>query len=336
MNNLEWQFLPISEFSNHIQQWNQLNKDTHNTPLLDSKFILPLLDHFSTGHEKLAVYGHIKSPDALAIIVQTRFGSWSTFQPSQAPLGCWLQNPALSIQQLANKLRKSLNIFPLVFSITQQDPDLLAPPSETRNLQTLPYIQTARVSVSGSFENYWEQRGKNLKQNLRKQRNRLEREEIKTKLVKITASKEMQSAVHAYGNLESAGWKSQQNTAVSLENSQGKFYLNMLNNFADEGKAVVYQYWYNGSLAATDLCLLDQDSLIILKTTYDENIKISSPALLMRQDVFEEVFDQQLTKRIEFYGKVMEWHTKWSNEIREMFHVNVYSDIGAVIKSLKS
>jgi len=26
----------------------------------------------------------------------------------------------------------------------------------------------------------------------------------------------------------------------------------------------------------------------------------------------------------EFYGRVMEWHTKWSNDMRTMYHVNYY------------
>jgi len=62
--------------------------------------------------------------------------------------------------------------------------------------------------------------------------------------------------------------------------------------------------------------------LIILKTTYDETITTSSPAMLMRQDAFEFIFSNQLVEKIEFYGKVMDWHTKWSEEIRILYHIN--------------
>ena len=56
----------------------------------------------------------------------------------------------------------------------------------------------------------------------------------------------------------------------------------------------------------------------------------------MRQEAFEELFEQKNVERIEFYGKVMEWHTKWSDEIRRMYHINVFSGIGALLKTLKS
>jgi hypothetical protein len=63
---------------------------------------------------------------------------------------------------------------------------------------------------------------------------------------------------------------------------------------------------------------------VILKTTYDESEKTSSPALLMRREYFPRVFDSREVDRIEFYGKVMDWHTKWSGEIRSLYHANLY------------
>jgi hypothetical protein len=29
-------------------------------------------------------------------------------------------------------------------------------------------------------------------------------------------------------------------------------------------------------------------------------------------------------KGLEFYGKVMEWHRRWSDEVRTLYHVNSY------------
>lgn len=44
--------------------------------------------------------------------------------------------------------------------------------------------------------------------------------------------------------------------------------------------------------------------------------------MLMRYDAFSEIFNEEHFKYIEFYGKVMEWHTRWSDEIRQMYHIN--------------
>ena len=43
----------------------------------------------------------------------------------------------------------------------------------------------------------------------------------------------------------------------------------------------------------------------------------------MRQ-AFKALFDSKRIQRIEFYGKIMEWHSRWSDEARTMYHINCY------------
>ncbi|MBE0434370.1 MAG: GNAT family N-acetyltransferase [Methylomicrobium sp.] len=319
---MTWKLLPINEFDRHIKSWDRLNQSNTNTPLLSSDFVQPLLRYFSTPQDHLAIYGDPSDPQAMAIITKPKFGVWETKQPSQAPIGLWLQDNNQSVALLMKNMLKTLPFPSLLFGITQQDPDLLPRPIDQGKLNTLDYIQTARVTVSDTFENYWSQRGKNLRQNLRRQRNRLERDGITTKLNIITEPEKITQAIIDYGTLESAGWKSAGGTAIHIDNDQGKFYRNMLTNFCRHQDGLIFQYYYDNQLVATDLCIKNDDSLIILKTTYDEAITTSSPAMLMRQEAFEYIFNNRLANKIEFYGKVMDWHTKWSDHIRKMYHVN--------------
>jgi hypothetical protein len=158
---------------------------------------------------------------------------------------------------------------------------------------------------------------------------------VEISLAAITDPQSMYDTVKQYGELESAGWKSDSNTAIHIDNSQGKFYAKILEDFAVTNQAIVFQYRYDGTLVATDLCILDSGCLIILKTTYDENITTSSPAMLMREESFNYIFSRKLVEKIEFYGKLMDWHTKWANDIRQMYHINFYSKIGTIIKALR-
>ena len=319
---MTWHLYPLAEFKHYRESWDSLNRQGANTPLLSSDFVIPLLDYFSSGKEKLAIYSNSQNPAAMAIVTRTKFGVWETLQPSQSPLGLWLQDTASSTTALLSQLRKALPFPTLLIGITQQDPKLLTRPEQSQGLSTLDYIQTAHVAVNGSFEDYWSQRGKNLRQNLNRQRNRLEREGIKPSLKIITAADEIPQAIIEYGKLESAGWKSAGGTAIHIDNNQGKFYRDMLINFCQHNDTLIFQYYYDDQLVTTDLCIKDKHSLIILKTTYDEAITTSSPALLMRQDSFKYIFDEHLVDTIEFYGKVMDWHTKWSDKIRIMYHIN--------------
>ncbi|MCK9606067.1 MAG: GNAT family N-acetyltransferase [Methylomonas sp.] len=329
---MNWHLYPIAEFKQYSESWDRLNKQEANTPLLSSDFVSPLLDYFSNSTDKLAIHGDSRNPTAMAIVRKAKFGVWETLQPSQAPLGLWLQNKAIPTASLLSQLRKALPFPTLLAGITQQDPDLLPRPVKSSGLSTLDYIQTARVSVKGSFDDYWSQRGKNLRQNLNRQRNRLAREEVQVTLKIITAAEEIPQAIVDYGRLESAGWKNAGGTAIHIDNDQGKFYRDMLINFCHRQDALIFQYHYDDRLVATDLCIKDGHSLIILKTTYDETITTSSPAMLMRKEAFEYIFNNQLVEKIEFYGKVMDWHTKWSEEIRVLYHINYYSNLMHFIK----
>jgi hypothetical protein len=61
-----------------------------------------------------------------------------------------------------------------------------------------------------------------------------------------------------------------------------------------------------------------------LKTTYDETIKGLSPALLLRQEAYQKLFDEGRIRRIEFYGRLMDWHKRWTDRSRTLYHVNCY------------
>ena len=322
---MNWKLHPISEFKNLQAVWQTLNRETNSSPLLDVEFIAPLLKEFSDGKELLACFHQNGKVAAMGILAPKNRGAWETFQPSQAPLGAWIHRPETDLPQLTSSLLKALPGFPLALGITQQDPALVPRPSDNGKLETLDYIQTARISVMGSFDDYWNSRGKNLRQNMKKQRNKLEKDGIATRLQVSTDPREVAAAVADYGRLESAGWKAEGGTAIHPDNAQGRFYLSMLEAFCNKGAGRIYRYWYNDRIAAMDLCIEGGDSLIILKTTYDESISSgTSPALLMRQEAFRQLYDEGRIKRIEFYGKVMDWHTKWSDEIRTMYHINSY------------
>jgi len=301
-----------------------LNAASGNNPLLHPDFVAASLYAFGTGHELLAVLGSPGDVTAFAILTSQGPGRWHTFQPSQAPMGFWLQKSGLALEDMLRSLVRALPGKALLLSITQQDPDVLPRPTESSHMRTLDYIPTARITVSGRFEDYWSARGKNLRHNMKRQRNRLAKLDIATRLSVTTEPAQISEAIADYGKLETSGWKADEGTAVARDNAQGKFYQDLLQRFAASGAARVYRYFFNDSLVAMDLCIDHAGTLVILKTAYDENQKEFSPAMLMRQDAFDGIFHEGRTQRIEFYGRVMDWHTKWSDEIRTMYHLNYY------------
>ncbi|MEM9056543.1 MAG: GNAT family N-acetyltransferase [Pseudomonadota bacterium] len=321
---LRWELHPVAGFDALAATWDALNAATLDAPVMDARFFALSLEHFGSGRERVAIARDGDRVVAAAILEKTRAVAWQSFQAAQAPMGAWLQRPELSTADLLASLQPALGGTCLVLGVTQQDPELLPRPEDAAGLTSADYIRTARVSVTGSFDDYWSARGKNLRQNLRRQRNRLGREEVTTRMEAVADPAAIGAAVDDYGQLESSGWKGEEGTSVHPDNAQGRFYHALFTARSEEGEATVYRYFYDDRLVACDLCLHRNGVLYLLKTAYCEQQKTSSPTMLMREEMFRKFFDGGQMQRIEFYGRVMNWHTKWSDEIRTMYHVNRY------------
>lgn len=322
---MSWTVIPAARFAEHATPWQQLHSRCGAPSLLAADFVAPLLAQFGTGRELLACCEMDGETVAMALVAPAGRAGWSTFQPAQAPVGLWLQRPGLDMERLAQGLMRALPGFPLVFGITQLDPAMHARPADAGSVRTLDYIDTARVTIDGCFDTYWNNRGKNLRANLKKQRARLARDGIATRLVVCRDAQDMAAAVQDYGRLEGSGWKAACGTAVDAGNAQGRYYRAMLEDFCRRGAGSVYRYYFGDQLVAADLCVEDGDSIVVLKTAYDEGVPNGlSPTLLMREEACRRLFDQGRVKRLEFYGRVMDWHLRWTEDVRTMYHVNVY------------
>lgn len=321
---MKWTIYPISKFEQHTVSWDALNECGSNSPLLSSRFLIPSLRSFQSGKEKLAILGNPRHPDAMCILKQHHNLIWDTFQPAQAPVGFWLMRPDLDLENALTGLMRALPGFPLVIGITQQDPWLIPRPPNSAKMLTLDYIDTARILIDGDYETYWDSRSKNLRQNMRKARNKLEKDGLEFQLKCISDPTEIKNAIESYGVMESTGWKAADGTAVQLNNIQGKFYTDLLETFCRAGCGRIYYLTFNDAIAAMDLCIHQGNTFIILKTSYDEAYRDYSPAMLLHQELFRVLFQSGDFHRIEFYGKVMDWHLRWTEEIRTMYHVNVY------------
>jgi CelD/BcsL family acetyltransferase involved in cellulose biosynthesis len=320
---MKWSFFPATGFAAHAARWDALRALGPAAPVLDAGFVAALLDGFGSGAELLALCENGASLLAAALLAPQGRARWATFQPAQAPVGLWLQQPAADTETLLASLTRALPGCAMLVGLTQCDPFLMARPADGGRQNGSDYIDTARITVSGDFDSWWSNRGKNLRSNLKKQRNRLAAAGVATRLEVWRAPGQMAQAVADYGRLESTGWKGRAGTAVAADNEQGRFYRAMLEAFCARGRGSVYRYCFGDELVAMDFCIEDGDCVVILKTAYDESVpKHYSPALLMREEACRRMFEGGAIRRIEFYGRVMEWHTRWTEDVRTMYHLN--------------
>lgn len=313
--------LPVEHFDLVAADWDRLAARYQLAPFMAAHFIRALIACFAGGRERIVKVA--AGAELVAVGVFTRrCGLWETFQPSQAPIGCLVVRDGMVLADLLEAIGRGLPGAALGVAATQQDPLLCPRPGDGRRLATLDYITTASVEMSGSFDDYWNARGKNLRQNLRKQRRRLADEGIVTTLEVITTPDGVAQGVADYAALESAGWKAGGGTAVSVDNAQGRFYAAVLEAYCARGRGKICRYRFGEKIVAVDLCIESDDTLVVLKTTYDESIRAYSPAALMREELFRCWWAEGRLRRIEFYGRALEWHARWSSQVRTLYHVN--------------
>ncbi len=167
-------------------------------------------------------------------------------------------------------------------------------------------------------------RGTNLRHNLARRRRRMAEQKITLELKTYRDVENMRECIREFGRLESKGWKAKDGTAIHEDNDQGRFYREILERFCSSGESIVYQWCLDGKIAASDLCLQRNGTMIVLKTAYDEELNQHSPALMMREEILRGVYEKGAVRVVEFYGRVMEWHTKWCDDTRTMYHVNCF------------
>lgn len=306
------------------REWDRLNGQRGDVVILSARAVRTGLDVFGSGREKLVAARSQGQVVAMLVIEPQGHLQWRTFQPSQLPLGAWVASPELDLRAIGDSLLRSIPGLCLALSITQIDPRAAVRPEDTPRHRCDDYIDTAWLDIEGTFDAYWAARGKNLRQNLRKQRNKLGTDGVRTEMRVWQAESDMAAALARYGALESAGWKAGSGTAIHPDNSQGRFYRRLLEESARAGEARVYEYLFDDRTVAMNLCLLHAGILIVLKTTYDESIRALSPASLLREEELQALFASQEVQRIEYFGRVMDWHTKLTEHRRTLYHLTCY------------
>ena len=328
-NPMRWTTLPAQRLLKQPelqQQWDQLNAARLDLPFLSASAVGAALQVFGQGQERLLLAkDEAGQPLAMLLLAPAGPLRWATFQPSQLPLGAWVAQPEVSATTLCRSLLRGPLGFSLVVSMTQVDPLLAPREADVPDTRHTDYIPTAWLEIEGSFDDYWAARGKNLRQNLRKQRNKLAADGVDTTLRLWRAPEDMAPALARYGALESGGWKAGHGTAIHPDNAQGRFYLQLLKAAAARGEALVTEYLFNDRTVAMNLGVLRGGTWVVLKTTYDESVpKTLSPASLLREEELKFLFGQREIRRIEYYGRVMEWHTKLTDRQRTLYHLTTY------------
>lgn len=325
MNSTPWKIEPALEaFPRYRERWDSTNRQRGSHVLLDSAFVDCLLRYFGNSHVLLATQEG--ADGGAALLSKKTAGIWETFQPSQAPMGLIVPGELEHFPEGIACLMRSLPGYVAQISLLHQDPDYI-PASVFGNdhrFERLDYIQTATIPLQGTFDEYWGSREGRLRKNNDRLRRRMAEKGLRLEFLELRRPAEMANAIADYGKLEAKGWKAKEGTAVTADNTQGRFYRELLETFCARGEGVIYQLLIDGKVVASDVCLVHEKMLVLLKTAYDEEYSVYSPAFLMREDIVRSLYAGGTVKKFEFYGPLMDYQLRWTSETRTLYHLTCY------------
>lgn len=315
----------------HHEAWQTLNARCYGAhPLLDARFVGPLYEYFgSEGTWLMERKDHADNVVGLALVEKAGMGFWHLFMPSQANIGPLLLDDGGSPVRACGYLDDFVQSLPgltLQLGLQKQDPrySRLAEIEHEPRLERIPDWSTTHVDTDGDFERYWQARPKKVRRGVRRILKRLDAENIRWRLVEVRDRHGMAAGVRDYGELESAGWKGDEHTAISRDNVQGRFYTRVLEDFAQTRNSTIYQLYFNDRLAASLLTVGQNDMLIVLKTTYNEAVARLAPGRLIDYLMLERAFADPRIRRIENYTNASAEDARWCSGSRVLYHVNFY------------
>lgn len=324
---MKWTCLPaLAAFPDYRAHWDRLNAELYaGHPMFDSRFIAPLLRYFGGEKTVLAVLESADGVAGLTLLEPGRPGQWHSFLPSQLQVAPILLPPSLFPD--TGKLFGRLPGAP-VLAIDWLCQDAPYSPCFSGHAgapqEAVAHATTMNVDTCRSFSDYWTHRSKNLRQNLSRLQHKLERERQQTRLEVLTGEAEVLDILTRFGLMESAGWKGKNGTAIHPDNTQGRFYAEVLSAFARTGQARAYVLYQNERLASIKLCIQNERMLVILKTSYDEALADYSPGRILQYQLFQRELPGRDFETIEFYNHANADALRWSTGSRPIRHLSLY------------
>lgn len=313
-------------FEAHRRLWDELNSYAGNHILLDSRFVGAQLNHLADRPVYLALDTGTSSP-AMILLVNNGHGSWSSFQPPQQPIGNILfADPARANAQI-NDLLRCLPGYVLLLAMLHQDPAYSSIPvtAHMPYVELIDYIDTGRVVMSPNFDEYWQLRPDDLRENNARRRRRLEREGVHVRLLALHEPDQVEQGLRDYCRMETESWKGEAGTAVDMANNQGDFYGSMLRQLCETGEGTIYELLFNDQPVASQICVRRGPMLVSLKIAYDPAFRRDAPGFLLQEEIIRQLHQVAGVEEIEFYGRASDgWTRKWTDEIRSMYHLNFY------------
>lgn len=182
--------------------------------------------------------------------------------------------------------------------------------------------RTALVDTSGDWEAYFASRSKKLRKQLAAHERQLQERGHLT-FVEVSRDDDWRQWYRRVLELEAAGWKGREGTAIVQHPEQVKFYERVTEAAHARGALRLLVGTLDGRLIASRLDIIEGDVQYFIKTTYDETLARLAPGHLVRQHALRAIFADPTVLRVDFLGPVSEAKSAWATHFETLLEVRL-------------
>jgi CelD/BcsL family acetyltransferase involved in cellulose biosynthesis len=147
---------------------------------------------------------------------------------------------------------------------------------------------------------------------VRRGRRKLE-EEGEVRLTRITDA--VPAELELFYQLESAGWKGQQGTAIACDQQTRQFYDEVARVAEQFGYLLLYRLDCGERAVAMQYGLTYGERFFLLKPTFDEHFRQASPGHVIMHEILRDMLARG-QREFDFLMPVMEWKREWATGLR--------------------
>jgi len=311
-----------------VIEWERLARRTEASPFLWPGWISAWWRAFGAG--KLEIRAVYEDGDLTGVLplYRSRGGVLSsTTNPHTAMFGFLAANE-MAVQQLCDSLfsEKARRINLSLLSSTDVGVSLARTTAEAagyrvieNSMQGSPYL----VVGDTTWEAYESGLGKNLRQDLRRRRRRLEEEGQLTFDV-FDGTEGLEKLLEEGFRVESSGWKEAEGTSINALPATRRFYTEVAHWAAERGWLRLAFLRLDGRTIAFDYCLECHGIHYMIKTGYDPAYARFSPGKVLRHLMIARAFSEELDV-YDLGGAIEPYKQKWADAYRELQSLRMFA-----------
>lgn len=181
------------------------------------------------------------------------------------------------------------------------------------------------IDLSNGYQSMLQKRSSHFRKNLKNISNKFTNNG-ESYIDIIRGKNEIVQAFDYFTHLEMKGWKADSERAMLNNRFVFDFYRNVILGFSDLGKTVLFKLRIGNIVVAMYMCIMVEDVLYGLKTTYNEEYEKLSPGSIILDRIFNNFCPSNSIKQFNSMSQSPWLKDKWHPEKIETYKTVVFPD----------